>query len=61
VITVGSWVRAGKRERGREERENIQSLYSFYAYVLPKTGYPAVVLCVDVATPTMEGKGEERG
>jgi uncharacterized membrane protein YgcG len=39
----------------------IKGLYSFYTYVLPKTGYPAVVLCVDVATPTREGEGEEGG
>ena len=45
----------------KERKKAVQSLYSFYTYVLPKTGYPAVVLCVDVATPTREGKGEERG
>jgi len=57
VITVGLWVRVEIGER----EESIHGLYSFYTYVLPKTGYPAVVLCVDVATPAREGKGEEGG
>ena len=46
-----------KREEERDK--TVQGLYSFYAYILPKTGYPAVVLCVDVATPAGKGKGEE--
>lgn len=59
VITVETRC---ERWDGREKkRKGIQSLYSFYTYVLPKTGYPAVVLCVDVATPTREGEGEEGG
>ena len=37
----------------------VQGLYSFYTNVLPKAWYPTVVLGVDVATPTGEGKGEE--
>lgn len=52
---VEIWKGEGKKGK------SIQGLYSFYTYVLPKTGYPAVVLCVDVATPTGEGEGEEGG
>jgi hypothetical protein len=42
-------------------RRNIQGLYSFYTYVLPKAGYPAVVLYVDVPSPTRKGEGDEGG
>ena len=59
VIAVGLWVRV---ESGwRDGEKAVQGLYSFDTYVLPKTGYPAVVLCVDVATPAGEGEGEEGG
>ena len=48
-----------KIRRGKKRTKNIQGLYSFDAGVLPKTGYPAIVLCIDVATSTGERKGEE--
>ena len=50
-----------KIRRGKKRTKNIQGLYSFDTGVLPKTGYPAIVLCVDVSTPPGEGNGEEGG
>lgn len=47
--------------RGNKREGNIQGLYSFYTNVLPKTGYSAVVLSIDVSTSAGEGEGEEWG
>lgn len=49
------------REAVGKKEKSIQSFYPFHAYVFPKTGYPAVVLRIDVSTSTREGKGEEGG
>ena len=46
---------------GREREREVHGLYSFYTDILPKAGDSAVVLDIDVATPTGEGRGEEGG